>query len=731
MKLRAVPPIFFSLAAILALAGGAPVRAQAQTPPWTGIIAPSRAIDWSQAGVPGGIPVRTTVCASIAPEGSASAPVAPTDINAAIASCPAGGVVYLDAGSYYLSNGIDFAGKSDVTLRGAGADQTILYFSGLTGCQGWWSGVCIENSNFSYAGQPEDVANWTGGFAAGTTQITLSSTAGIVPGKTMLDLDQLNDPDTDTGGVWVCEVMDTCSGDGPSGAARPNRAEAQLVLATAVSGNTVTISPGLYMPNWQASKAGGIDQVGVVQGNGTTSSFSATLTNTPITPGSVILYEENGSTFAVTRVATDDGSGSITGSGASGSISYSTGALSFTLSSPLASGEQINAVYTATGNAQAWWANSTVMGDGIESLTVDESAVPGTGMTSGIAIDNGYGNWVSGVRVLNTARNHVWIVNSAHTTIQNSYFYGTKNATDLSYGVEEYLGSDNLIENNIFQHIVAGVMLNGASVGTVAAYNYTIDDYYTTSTNYMMAGIEPHGAAVDFDLFEGNVSDSFDGDDIHGPQYLDTLFRNRLYGADLADLSRTNHTVAVELDEMHRFFNVIGNVLGDPGFTVNYAGADPTIYMLGETDWSAWNAAPDALTTSTLLRWGNYDTVNAATEWSTSDVPTSLTGAAAAFDNSAPASQTLPASFFLSSKPSWWITPWGTPPWPAIGPDVTGGPGKTGHAYAIPAELCYQNTPNDPNYPQDPSGLYVKLFNAGQCYGQPPAAPSGLTATVQ
>lgn len=731
MKHRAVPPLILLFAAVFALAGGVPVRALAQTPPWTGIIAPSRAIDWSQAGVPGGIPVRTTICASIAPEGSASAPVAPTDINAAIASCAAGGVVYLDAGSYYLSSGIDFAGKSDVTLRGAGADQTILYFSGLTGCQGWWSGVCIDNSNFSYAGQPENVANWTGGFAAGTTQITLSSTAGIVPGKTMLDLDQLNDPSADNGGIWVCETPGVCAGNGPAGASRPNRAQAQLVLATAVSGDTVTISPGLYMPNWQASKAGGIFAGGVVQGNGTTASFSVTLGTTPVNAGSLVLYEENSSTFAVTELGTDDGSGSITGSGVSGSINYSTGALSFTLTSPLPSGEGINAVYNTTGDAQAWWANSTEMGDGIENLTVDESAVPDTGMTAGIAIDNGYGNWVGGVRVLNTARNHVWILNSAHTTVQNSYFYGTKNATDLSYGVEEYLGSDNLIENNIFQHIVSPVMLNGPSSGTVVAYNYTIDQYYSASMNYMMAGLEPHSAGGAYDLFEGNVSDSFDGDDIHGSQYLDTLFRNRLYGADLADPGRTNHTVAVELDEAHRFFNVIGNVLGDAGLTVNYDGSYPTIYMLGGTDWSGWDAAPDALTTGTLLRWGNYDTVNATTEWSTSDVPTSLTGAAAAFGNLVPASQTLPASFFLSSKPGWWITPWGTPPWPAIGPDVTGGPGKTGHAYAIPAELCYQNTPNDPNYPQDPSGLYVKLFNAGQCYGQPPAAPSGLTATVQ
>ena len=42
-----------------------------------------------------------------------------------------------------------------------------------------------------------------------------------------------------------------------------------------------------------------------------------------------------------------------------------------------------------------------------------------------------------------------------------------------------------------------------------------------------------------------------------------------------------------------------------------------------------------------------------------------------------------------------------TPPWPAIGPDVTGGSapdGAGGFSYPIPAQLCYENTPVDHNY---------------------------------
>src|ERR1700675_1094425 len=67
---------------------------------WAGIIEPSRAVDWSSAGT--SIPTRTTICATLNPGASSS------QINAAIASCPANQVVSLNAGTYNLSGGITF-----------------------------------------------------------------------------------------------------------------------------------------------------------------------------------------------------------------------------------------------------------------------------------------------------------------------------------------------------------------------------------------------------------------------------------------------------------------------------------------------------------------------------------------------------------------------------------------------------------------------------------------------
>src|SRR5262245_65487237 len=81
----------------------------------------NRRADWTFTGVPGGIPNRTPVCATFSPGATASA------INNAISACN-NGVVFLNAGTYSSAslNGTINVYKSNVTLRGAGADQTIL-----------------------------------------------------------------------------------------------------------------------------------------------------------------------------------------------------------------------------------------------------------------------------------------------------------------------------------------------------------------------------------------------------------------------------------------------------------------------------------------------------------------------------------------------------------------------------------------------------------------------------
>ena len=116
------------------------------------------------------------------------------------------------------------------------------------------------------------------------------------------------------------------------------------------------------------------------------------------------------------------------------------------------------------------------------------------------------------------------------------------------------------------------------------------------------------------------------------------------------------------------------------------------------------------------MRWGNYDTVNNATRWQASEVPSGISP----FANAVPASQSLPSSLYLSAKPAWF----GSVAWPPIGPDVVGGnlAGLGGHVYKIPAQVCFESVMGGS------FGSGLRTFNARNCYSSspPPSAPTGL-----
>jgi hypothetical protein len=571
------------------------------------IVSPSRSIDWHGVGVTGGIPNRTTICATLNPGATAG------QINNAIASCPSGQVVKLNPGTYNLSTGIHFNGKSNVTLRGAGPDQTFLVFASSDPCMGQGGDICLNGSDLGYyIAPPAHVADWTAGYAQGTKQITLSNTTGLSVGMYIV-LDQLNDT-VDTGNVLVCSVVIVCADEGPGGGGRTNREQEQFVKVTAINGSTVTITPGLHMPNWRSSQS-----------------------------------------------------------------------------------------------PQAFWGNSSSMisSAGVEDLSMDHSATDGK---SGVYVIFAIDSWVKNVRSLKSNRNHVWLYLSAHNTVRDSYFYGTQNAASQSYGIEEYMASDNLIENNILHHIATPLQTNEGT-GSVFGYNYTFDDYYSVSANWQQASSYLHGVGTDMVLHEGNEGTGFDGDAVHGSHNFVTAFRNYFIGWEPGKTAQTN---AVKLYTFNRYMNFVGNVFGNPGYHANYEfsvsgpNEDVSIYSLGSP---TNNVIGDALVKTTVMRWGNYDTVTGTSRFQASEVPSGLSQ----YGNAVPASQTLPASFYLSGRPSWW----GSMPWPPIGPDVTGGPGPGGHVYKIPAHACYDNTPKA-------SGILN--FNAANCYSTSgaPAAPTNL-----
>ena len=589
--------------------------------PWSGILSSSRAIDWSAAGVVGGIPNRTTVCATLNPGASAS------QINSAISSCSNGQVVKLNAGTYNLSGGIDFAGKSGVTLRGAGANQTFLKFSSQTGCFGQWSAVCISGNDLGYYGAdsgPAHIANWTAGYSKGTTTITLSATTGLSVGM-YLYLDQLNDT-SDTGNIYVCGTSGVCVQQGSTPNGRSGRGQRQLTKVTAISGTSVTISPGVYMPNIRSSQS-----------------------------------------------------------------------------------------------PSAWWGNSGSLssGSGVEDLSIDGSS-SGSGATN-VTMIMTTNSWVKGIRSINapSPRAHLMMYETAHCTVRDSYFVGSQGDADSStnYGVDSSGSSDALVENNIFQHRTTPLISNGDQ-GSVWAYNFSIDDHYTangTAPAWMQASSYSHEVGNGMVLREGNVDVSEKGDVIHGTSNLFTYFRNQSIGWESGKTAQTNPVI---LHANQRYWNFIGNVLGRSGYHTTYeANTETAIWRVG----ISYGGIPaDPLTGQTLMRWGNYDTVTAANRWNSSEVPSGIT----AYPNPVPATQSLPASFYLAAKPSWW----GSMPWPAIGPDVTGGnvANVGGHVYKIPAQVCYESMTSDSGYSGDPAS--VKVFNPSNCYTS--TAPTVSPATL-
>ena len=141
----------------------------------------------------------------------------------------------------------------------------------------------------------------------------------------------------------------------------------------------------------------------------------------------------------------------------------------------------------------------------------------------------------------------------------------------------------------------------------------------------------------------------------------------------------------------------------------------------GDSSGSAWTTFPGGplnqagywvgVGYATTFYHGNYDSASASTIWNVNGN----------------GSETLPASFYKSGQPAFWNTAYGVPPWPVIGPDVSGGPdtATAGHANYIPAALCYNGLA------RDQSG--VKVFDANACYGDPPPPPNpptGLSAIV-
>jgi hypothetical protein len=662
------------------------------TSPSAGVLAPGRATAWNP-GVPGGIPTHrtqcaTTACGSVATNGASSTSV---QINAALASAPANSYVSLPAGTYSSATGcITFGGVSNVTLRGAGANQTFLAPTSTSGCAG--ASVAMASTSNS-AGSPQNGPVAVSGMVnQGSNTITLASVPNLTIGNPIV-LDQL-DPTCDNGGIFV-------SGTG--------------------SGYTCTgTSPGVNGPYNTIGGGNGI-RGGSGCSNGPTGCYHQQQI--------VMVTSCNG----VTTVGT-----ACTGSNVV--VGFYPG---------------LHMPNWSTANMFAWWATKPIQADGVEDLSINSGNNPGA---NSIEIENCQGCWVKGVSSQLSSEAHVQLLYANLASIRNNYFFLTQNTTTVSYGVECFSCSDSLVENNIFQSVTTPEINNGPSTGNVWGYNFTVNDYFTSSAGYSIPARGDHAAGDDMNLTEGNISNGATGDNIHGTGNMMTFFRNYYPVQPACWQSGSSYATAtygscnsgittMQIFAFHRFYSVIGNVLGTTDVQTTYCNGTTSCSGGFTADNSnvlgvgyGNTVSNDSNTVKTTMLWGNADPVTGFTSprFNCSEVPafpaygtttSSIYAVQLPYLNPCPASDTLPASFYYSSKPSWWPS---SKPWPIIGPDVTDGNvgGVSGLVYTNPAEDCYLNVMSG-----NPNGTSAVLsFNEASCYttsvgGPTPLPPSGLTAT--
>jgi hypothetical protein len=431
----------------------------------------------------------------------------------------------------------------------------------------------------------------------------------------------------------------------------------------------------------------------------------------------------------------------------------------------------------------AWW-SGMVQNDGLENLTVDGTS----DNTYTVNLYDCYQCWLKNVTLLNGARGSVVTMQSGFPVIRDSYFYGSQSASPVSYNIESQLTSGGLAENNIMQQTSLPIIINNGT-GWVIDYNFAIA-MKAFAAGFVGPAFSSHSAGNQFNLWEGNNFGGIISDDAWGSTAQQTYFRNMIIGWKSGV---TGGSTPIIHRSYVRAMNVVGNILGQPGFHTRYqtvaltsstydgGNEDASIYDLGlghngSTICGAGTptSAPlcDPLTVSTLMRWGNYDVVTSGVKWdSTEASPAAVTYVNNNFTLSYfnTLAHTLPNSLYLAATTAsscgtgigFWKNPTlGTcPKFPPIGPDVSSGnlgtcsgtyAGYQGtsssqctggtltsawaaHASAVPAQVCYLNVMN--GLP-DGSGS-VLSFDANACYANDPSSnngplpPTGLSASIQ
>jgi hypothetical protein len=592
----------------------------------------------------GGIPNRTTVCATLGPLGEGKDDTA--SIQKAIEACPLGQVVLLAAGVFTVDEGHYVLLDRGVTLRGAGPGVTTLQrTNGCKPLSPGSNGHCGASPTPMIIVGPErwnndtTSTNLTSDVAVGSYSVQVASTAGFSVGQVVL-LDELS------GAQWMPDVGRT---------------------------DQIWASPDYrvtYNMHWPAES-------GDDPGNCTSTGCGGS--NTAFTWFS--RYDR--------PTAEHHKISAIKGDTIKGDT--------ITFDSP------ITISYRTTHDAQlSHYHMRHTTNAGVENMTLSNAD------DGQLRFDWAANSWAYRVECTIWGGECIAIDSSFRIQLEQFYVHdgawcepgGGGYNISLSRG-----SSEILIENGVSVRCNKVMVSRSAGAGSVTAYNYMDDGYICCNSSNSLFGADrwleiglnnSHMVGGHHMLFEGNWGFNMDSDTTHGNAIYSTYFRNWSTGyrsrftnpfdnATIDDINGLPHPggngpfrpAATHIYTYWHSF--IGNVLGTPGHTSGwiYHGVDFTnraaVFLLGYTDDQRYPHTthdPKADFTfstppGTTIATGNYDYLNNAVSWDPNN-----------------SDHLLPKSLYLSHEPAF-FSAGSSYTWPWVNP--TGSP----QLYTLPAKARY------------------------------------------
>jgi hypothetical protein len=196
------------------------------------IIPLARRTSWNP-GIPGGIPSRTTLCATInaATYGNGTTD-ATSAIQAAINGCPEGQVVYLPAGTYRVTSNLNIA--KGIVLRGAGPALSKIRASLAAGSV---AAIYMANLWPTYG----SAVNVTADVPKDATSIPVANASGFAAGD-IIQIDQLDDTSYVYDGN--CPWFKRPDYGPPS---TGHRSQGQVVEIASIVGNTLNLTTPIHL----------------------------------------------------------------------------------------------------------------------------------------------------------------------------------------------------------------------------------------------------------------------------------------------------------------------------------------------------------------------------------------------------------------------------------------------------------------------------------------------------